>query len=109
MAAILVYRLEDERVPPALASLRRGYRKIQTSVNRKSLKKSTYLWGALSSQPVWSKNSSGLAVSKRLTFFHADEFIEGTTSPTSSQSTHLTHRVNASNPRRGTRQLAPNM
>ena len=43
MAAILVYRLEDERVPPALASLRRGYRKIQTSVNRKSLKKHLFV------------------------------------------------------------------
>ncbi len=28
--------------------------------------------------PVWSKNSSTLAVSESLTFFNADEFIEGT-------------------------------
>jgi hypothetical protein len=29
--------------------------------------------------PVWSKNSSSVAVSKTLKCFHADEFIEGTT------------------------------
>jgi len=28
--------------------------------------------------PVWSKNSSSLAVSETLKFFNGDEFIEGT-------------------------------
>ena len=32
----------------------------------------------LSTIPVWSKNSSRLAVSKKLKFFNGDEFIEGT-------------------------------
>jgi hypothetical protein len=29
--------------------------------------------------PVWSNNSSRLAVSKKLQFFNGEEFIEGTT------------------------------
>jgi len=28
-------------------------------------------------EPVWSKNSSGLAVSEKLKFFYGDEFIDG--------------------------------
>jgi len=28
--------------------------------------------------PVWSKNSSSVAVSKKLKYFNADELIEGT-------------------------------
>jgi hypothetical protein len=31
--------------------------------------------------PVWSKNSSSLAASKKLKFFNGDEFIEGTGRP----------------------------